>query len=94
MDVKKLESLIKKTEKKRANQLKRVETAEAKAEAERKTLEEIDEELKPMYSLRKKLARFEKNFNASVAELASDEEEKEQEEPQVEQPASTTTIYF
>lgn len=81
MDTKKLEALIKKSEKRREAQIKKLEAAEAKAEAERAKLEAIDEELKPMYALRKRLAKFEKNFNASVAELVADEE-KPQEEPE------------
>ena len=76
MDTKKLNAMIKKVEKKRENQLKKVRAAEAKVAEEKKALKGIDKELKPMYDLLEKLAKFEADFNASVADLAEDEPEK------------------
>ena len=89
MDTKKLEALIKKAEKKRDAQKKKVKAAEEKVAAECKALEEIEEELRPMYALRKKAAKFERDFNASVAGLAEDPEEEKEEAPVTATPVST-----
>ena len=76
MDTKKLMSAIKKGEKKRAAQVTRVEAAEARLAKENEALAAIDEELKPLYALRDKLEKFEKDFNDSVAELVKEEEKE------------------
>lgn len=89
MDTRKLEALIKKNEKKRDAQKKKVKAAEAKAEAERKILEELEADLKPMYALRKKAAKFEKDFNASVANFEAEEAEEAKEE----KPAASAPAY-
>ena len=105
MDTKKLEALIKKGEKKRNAQLKKVKAAEAKVAAENEVLAAIDEELKPLYDLRKKYKKFEKDFNATVAEFATDDKKPEAEEKPAEEdivdkdedeekPAEQTTITY